>query len=217
MIYDILVDSLNREDFKKLIHKILKNKINAKYKKNIIDSMKRDFYIQNNENIIYNHFNDKFFCLKKNKVVNCSPIETTQAKKIQKKSIEDSHKNIEKKNIKKYGYYEIIGDTPDFKLIDLDKLDNNKKVSGTRCRITTTITTKKIEKFINRFNKKILKSKEEIIEIDKKRTDENLVTKRKKYVKTGYCLLYQIVLKEANNKKTLYFIRHNYSNYLNKM
>ena len=217
IIYDILVDSLNREDFKKLVHKILKNEINVEYKKNIIDSMKRDFYIQSNENIIYNHFNDKFFCLKKNKVVNCSPIETTQAKKQQKKSIEGLLKNIGKKNIKGYGYYEIIGDTPDFKLIDLDKLDNNKKVSGTRCKITTTITTKKIEKFINRFNKKILKSKKEIIEIDKKRTDENLVTKRKKYVKTGYCLLYQIVLKEANNKKNLYFIRHNLNNYLNKM
>ena len=217
IIYDILVDSLNRVDFLKLVHKILKNKINAEYKKNIIDSMKRDFYIQNNENIIYNYFIDKFICLKNNKVVFCSPIETTQAKKLQKKSIENFLKNIEKKNIKKYGYYEINDDAPDFKLIDLDKLDNNKKVSGTRCKITTSITTKKIEKFINRFNKKILKSKEEIIEIDKKRTGENLVTKRKKYVKTGYCLLYQIVLKKETNKKKLYFIRHNLNNYLNKM
>ena len=213
-IYDIIIDGLNKIEFTKLIKNILKNNINDLHRKNIIASMKRGYYIQRNENIIYNYFIDKFVCFKNNKLEVCSPIETTQNRNLQNKSLKTLVDNI---NIDRYGYYEVIDDTPDFKLIDLEKLDNNKKVSGTRCRITTTITTKKIENFINRFDKKILKSQEEILEIENNRENENKQTKRKKYVKTGYCLLYQLVLRKKNTDKNIYFVRPILNNYLNKM
>lgn len=214
VIYDIIIDGFSKIEFSKLLKNIFKNNINDEHRKNIIASLKRGYYIQKNENVIYNYFIDKFVCFKNNKVEICSPIETTQNKNLQKKSIKSLVDNID---IDRFGYYEIIDDVPDFKLIDLEKLDNNKKVSGTRCRITTTITTKKIEEFIKRFDKNILKSKEEILEIENKRENVNRQTKRKKYVKTGYCLLYQIVLRNKNTDKKLYFVRPILNNYLNKM
>lgn len=207
IIYDILIDTFNEKDYKKLIDNILKDKIDKNKYDKIISSMKRGLYIQKNENIIYNHYNDKFYCINENKIDKCAPLQDKTNRKLLKKSLENIKENI---NIDRLGYLEKTKNdyNPVLKIIDLKKKDQDKKVSGTKCIDTTTIKVSDVEKYINEYEKEnkvsILKNKKELIEKFNK----------KKYKKTNLCLLYQLVLRKKNNNKNLYFLRPIINNFI---
>ena len=75
-IYDMLVYSMSKKEFKILIKNILKKNIkDSNIQKNIIESLKRGYYILDNENIILNYNTDKFICLNGSKIENFSPIQ----------------------------------------------------------------------------------------------------------------------------------------------
>jgi len=191
---------LNDINFKKLIINILKKNIDTDIRDKIISSMKRGLYIYNDENIIYNHYTDKFICINQNKIENCSPIQNRTNRKLLNKSLKDINDDVK---IDKLGYLEKTKSdfNPLLKIIDLKKKESNKKVSGTKCKDTTTIKVKDVENYINKYEKdykdSILKTKKELIDKFNK----------KKYKKDNLCLLYQLVLRKRNNNKNLYFIR----------
>ena len=206
-IYDIFIDSLNDKDLKRLIDNILKNNINEDNHKKIISSMKRGLYIQKDDNIIFNHYINKFICISENKVVNCSPIQDKTNRKLLDKSLKNIKDNV---NIERLGYLEKNKSdyNPALKIVDLKKKELDKKVSGTKCKDTTTIKVTDVEKYINQYEKKynetILKNKKELMDKFNK----------KKYTKNNLCLLYQLVLRKRNNDKNLYFIRPVINNFI---
>tara|TARA_B110000261_G_scaffold51296_1_gene60679 strand:- start:825 stop:4211 length:3387 start_codon:yes stop_codon:yes gene_type:complete len=203
-IYDILIDNFNQTELKIMFKNLLQNTINNGYTNKIRSSLKKGLYIQNDQNILYNHFDDHFVCLNEGKIEKCSPIQDKTNRQLLNKSL----KNITNKmEINKLGYFENIKDEPVFKMIDLDKMKDNKSVSGTRCIITSTITTKKLTNFIILNDKNILKSNDELIKKFKK----------KKYTKPNLCLLYELVLRKITNDKKLNFIRPILNNYLKKI
>lgn len=206
-IYDILIDSLNEKDLKRLIENILKKNINEDSHKKIISSMKRGEYIQKNDDIIYNHYIAKFMCINENKIVNCSPIQDKSNRKLLSKSLKNIKDNV---NIQRLGYLEKTKSdyNPTLKIIDLKKKELDKRVSGTKCKDTTTIKVSDVEKYINqyeeKYNETILKNKKELMDKFNK----------KKYTKNNLCLLYQLILRKRNNEKNLYFLRPIINNFI---
>ena len=206
-IYDILVDNLNENDYKRLINNVLKINIDKDIYNKIISSLERGLYIQKNDKIIYNHYTDIFYCINDNRIEKCSPIQDKTNRKLLKKSLENIKKNI---NIDRLGYLDKNKSDiyPALKIIDLKKKIENKRVSGTKCKDTTTIKVKDIEKYINQYekdyNETILKNKNELIKKFNK----------KKYTKINLCLLYQLILRKKNNNKNLYFTRPIINNFI---
>ena len=202
-IYDLFVDSLNKKELKILIKNILKKNIkDSDIQKNIIESLKSGYYILDNENIIFNYYTDTFMCLNGGKIENCSPIQETTSRKLLKKKISNITKNIEK-----LGYLEIIKDESVFKIIDLKKKNNNKMVSGTKCLATSTIKTDDLVQYIEKYDKNILKNKDEL----KKKFN------KKKYNKPNLCMLYQLTLRKSNTSNKIQFLRPILNSYLNKI
>mgnify|MGYP003971430355 CR=1 FL=1 len=206
-IYDILVDNLNENDYKRLINNVLKINIDKDIYNKIISSLESGLYIQKNDKIIYNHYTDIFYCINDNRIEKCSPIQDKTNRKLLKKSLENIKKNI---NIDRLGYLDKNKSDiyPALKIIDLKKKIENKRVSGTKCKDTTTIKVKDIEKYINQYekdyNETILKNKNELIKKFNK----------KKYTKINLCLLYQLILRKKNNNKNLYFTRPIINNFI---
>lgn len=202
-IYDILIDSFNKNEFKVLIKNILKKKLkNDEIQKNIINSLKRGYYILDNENIILNYYTDKFICLNGSKIENCSPIQETLTRKLLKKKIANVSNKIDK-----LGYLEIINDESTFKMIDLKKKEKNKMVSGSVCLVTSTIKVNDLVEYIKNYDKTILK--------DTKVLKQKF--NKKKYNKSNLCMLYQITLRKSNNNNKIQFLRPVLNNYLNKI
>ena len=202
-IYDMLVDSMSKKEFKILIKNILKKNIkDSNIQKNIIESLKRGYYILDNENIILNYYTDKFICLNGSKIENCSPIQETSSRKSLKKKLSNITNNIEK-----LGYLEIIKDESIFKMIDLKKKANKKSVSGTKCLVTSTIKTEDLVEYIEKYDKNIVKDKNELKQKFNK----------KKYNKPNLCMLYQLTLRKSNTNNKINFVRPILNNYLNKI
>jgi len=202
-IYDMLVDSMSKKEFKILIKNILKKNIkDSNIQKNIIESLKRGYYILDNENIILNYYTDKFICLNGSKIENCSPIQETSSRKSLKKKLSSITNNIEK-----LGYLEIIKDESIFKMIDLKKKANKKSVSGTKCLVTSTIKTEDLVEYIEKYDKNIVKDKNELKQKFNK----------KKYNKPNLCMLYQLTLRKSNTNNKINFVRPILNNYLNKI
>ncbi len=202
-IYDIIVDSFNKNEFKNLIKNLLNKKIkDVNILNKLNDSLKRGYYILNdNPEIIFNYYTDKFMCLNGNKIENCSPIQETKNRNLLINKLSKIN------NFEKIGYLEIIDDESIFKMIDLKKKENNRLVSGTKCLATSTIKVKDLIEYINKYDKNIIKEKSELIEKFKK----------KKYNKPNLCMLYQLVLRKNNTNNKLIFFRPIINNYLNKI
>ena len=92
-----------------------------------------------------------------------------------------------------FGYYSTKKNESIYKVKDLDKLESGDKIKGTACIGTSTITNKKLIKFINKFDNNILK--------------EDLY-----FPNNSLCIIYQLVLRRLNDKKTIYFLRPSFYN-----
>jgi hypothetical protein len=68
-------------------------------------------------------------------------------------------------------------------------LEKGNKIKGSVCIGTSTITNKKLRKFINKFNPNIL-IKDDFY-----------------YSNKSLCIIYQIILRNLNDKKNIYFLR----------
>ena len=193
IFYDILIDGLNEQDFEVMIRNVLNKKLEEDIIKELKSSLKRGYYMLDDENIIYSPFKNKFVCKNGKELQDCNPIQETQ----NKKKLKDKLKIYKNANILEYGYLELIDGIQEFKLKDLEKLKNKKQVTGTKCVGTSTINVDKLLGFIKEINKDVIKSQEVLLEKFKKR----------KYNKPNLCVLYQYVLRKESKEDKIYFAR----------
>ena len=118
-------------------------------------------------------------------MIKCNPISNSKYLDILKSKIDNNNN----KDNKSYGYYSIKNNEAIYKIKDLDKLESGNKVKGTSCLGTSTITNKKLNKFINKFDSNIL-SKDEFY-----------------YPNNSLCIIYQLILRNLNDKENIYFVR----------
>jgi len=223
-IWDILIDNLNHNELMQLYKAIFKDTLDSIYFKNIKKSLNRSYlYITDtNKKIValYDYFHDIYMCYDDKKLDKCSPIKDTQYKSnLNTKIIE-----FKKKNINNYGFIEINENDLIYKIINLDKVTGLSK--GTSCINTSTITNKKLLKFIKNIdNDDIIKpiiTDEYNIDISKnKKILKNNSTIRKashkkEFSKTNLCLIYQLLIRKLNTKENIYFLRPSIYKQLNK-
>ena len=196
-IWDIIIDNMRKKELLQLYKNIIEKKLNSETQTKIIKSLNKSYLVIFNKNkeviSLYNYYEDVFMCLNQNKtkIIKCSPISNSKYIDILNSKI-DKEKN--KKN-KSGGYYSIRKNETIYKIKDLDKLGSGNKVTGTACIGTSTITNKKLIKFINKYNKNIL--------------EKNLY-----YSNNSLCIIYQILLRDLNDKDNIYFLRPGLYNYL---
>jgi hypothetical protein len=193
IFYDILVDGLNEQDFEVMVRNVLNKKLDEEIIKKLKSSLKRGYYMLDDDNIIYSPFKNKFVCKNGKKIEDCNPIQETQ----NKKKLKDKLKIYKNANILDYGYLELIDGIQEFKLKDLEKLKNKKQVTGTKCVGTSTINVDKLLGFIKEINKDVIKSQDVLSEKFQK----------KKYNKPNLCVLYQYVLRKETKEDKIYFAR----------
>ena len=129
-------------------------------------------------------------CLNENnQLVNCSPISNGKYMDLLNSKIS----KYSKRNIKSLGYYSTKKNESIYKVKDLDKLELGDKIKGTTCIGTSTITNKKLIKFINKFDNSILK--DDIY-----------------FSNSSLCMIYQLVLRNLNDKNIIYFLRPSFYN-----
>ena len=223
-IWDILIDNLNHNELMQLYRAIFKDKLDSIYFKNIKKSLNRSYlYISDdNKNIValYDYFHDIYMCYDDNKLDRCSPIKDNQYKS----NLSNKIKELKKRNINSYGFIDINENELNYKIVNLDKAVGLSK--GTSCINTSTITNKKLLKFIRNIdndnvmkpiitedykidvsrNKKILKSNSSI----------RKASNKKEFSKTNLCLIYQLLIRKLNTKENIYFIRPSIYKQLNK-
>lgn len=193
IFYDILVDGLNEQDFEVMVRNVLNKKLDEEIIKKLNSSLKRGYYMLDDDNIIYSPFKNKFICKNGKSIEDCNPIQETQ----NKKKLKDKLKIYKNANILEYGYLELIDGIQEFKLKDLEKLKNKKQVTGTKCVGTSTINVDKLLGFIKEINKDVIKSQDVLLEKFEKR----------KYNKPNLCILYQYVLRKHTKEDKIYFAR----------
>jgi hypothetical protein len=157
-------------------------------------------------------------CYNNNKLEKCSPIKNNEYKTLLNKKM----KEFGKRKINYYGFIEIINNEIIYKITNLDI----KTSKGTSCINTSTITNKKLLKFIKNIdNDNIIKPlitddyKIDILN-NKKLLKSNYAIKKasnkKEFSKTNLCIIYQLLLRKLNTKENIYFIRPSIYKQLNK-
>ena len=103
-------------------------------------------------------------------------------------NIED-YSSKDKKSIEEEINYKNIYDLTKSYFKNNFNSESGNKVKGTSCLGTSTITNKKLNKFINKFDSNIL-SKDEFY-----------------YPNNSLCIIYQLILRNLNDKENIYFVR----------
>ena len=193
-IWDIIIDNMGKNELLQLYKNILKNKLDEAINNKVVKSLNRSYLVMKNAkgNVIalYNYFDDVFMCLNENnQLVNCSPISNGKYMDLLNSKIS----KYSKRNIKSLGYYSTKKNESIYKVKDLDKLELGDKIKGTTCIGTSTITNKKLIKFINKFDNSILK-------------DDVY------FSNSSLCMIYQLVLRNLNDKNIIYFLRPSFYN-----
>ena len=221
-IWDIIIDNLNYDELLQLYKGIFKNSLDEIYIKNIKKSLNRSYLYINDSNkgiiALYDYYNDTYMCYNNNKLEKCSPIKNNEYKTLLNKKIKD----FGKRKIKSYGFIEISNNELIYKIVNLDK----ETSKGTSCINTSTITNKKLLKFIKTIdNDNIIKP---IITDDYKIDISNnkgilknnysvkKASNKKEFSKTNLCTIYQLLLRKLNTKENIYFIRPSIYKQLNK-
>ena len=194
LIWDSIIDNMNKNELLQLYKNIMKNKLDEAINNKVVKSLNKSYLVMKNAkgNVIalYNYYDNVFMCLnEKNELVNCSPISNGKYMDLLNSKIS----KYSERDIKSFGYYSTKKNESIYKVKDLDKLESGDKIKGTACIGTSTITNKKLIKFINKFDNNILK--------------EDLY-----YPNNSLCMIYQLVLRRLNDKKTIYFLRPSFYN-----
>ena len=197
-IWDMIIDNMNKDELLQLYRNIMKNKLDDTLKSKITKSLNKSYLLMKNKKkeiiALYNYYDKVFMCLnEKQELVNCNPISNSKYLDILNSKIDNNNN----KDNKSYGYYSIKNNQAIYKIKDLDKLESGNKVKGTSCIGTSTITNKKLNKFINKFDSNIL-SKDEFY-----------------YPNNSLCIIYQLILRNLNDKDNIYFVRSGLYNLIN--
>jgi len=204
-IVDMIIDNLEEKNLLELYADLLNEKIDKDYLDEIKKSLKRakllimDNKDKNKIESIYNYYNDTFICKVNGKIEVCSPNKYNQYKEKLKNKIIKFKKN---KEIINNGFIQIKNSKIFNKIIDLDKKDGEKKVSGTVCLTTSTINIGKITKFIGIYDKQ-----REYTKITEKNNFQLLNREKNKYNKINLCTIYQLLLRKSNDKEKIVFSR----------
>ena len=194
LIWDSIIDNMDKNELLQLYKNIMKNKLDEAINNKVVKSLNKSYLVMKNAkgNVIalYNYYDNVFMCLnEKNELVNCSPISNGKYMDLLNSKIS----KYSERDIKSFGYYSTKKNESIYKIKDLDKLESGDKIKGTACFGTSTITNKKLIKFINKFDNNILK--------------EDLY-----FPNNSLCIIYQLVLRRLNDKKTIYFLRPSFYN-----
>ena len=222
-IWDIIIDNLNHNELLQLYSSIFKNSLDIIYLKNIKKSLNRSYlYINDsNKNILalYDYFDETYVCYTNNKLEKCSPIKNNEYMSYLNKKI----KEFNTRKINYYGFIEIINNEIIYKIRNLDI----KTSKGTSCINTSTITNKKLLKFIKNIdNDNIIKPLiTDDYKIDTLNNKELLksnyaikkATNKKEFSKTNLCIIYQLLLRKLNTKENIYFLRPSIYKLVNKI
>ena len=193
-IVDMIIDNLEEKKLLELYADLLNEKIDKDYLDEIKKSLKRakllimDNKDKNKIKSIYNYYNDTFICKVNGKIEICPPNKYNEYKEKLKNKIKKFKNN---KEIINNGFIELKDGEILNKIIDLDKKDEKKNVTGTVCLKTSTINKSKIIKFIGIYDKQ-----REYTTINK---NNELVLKDKDTKKINLCTIYQLLLRKRNH------------------